>query len=264
MDGLGPAELRSVLDAVYALGLVDRIDDLPLVVAKLCYELVPCDHAAWAVLDFVAGGMETVHWPVDITDRVRQLPADLTLVPLVPAAAMGPTTTIVRLSDVYTTRAWHNTAIYSELYRPTGIEYQIVVPIGFAAPSSSGVRGKRAESFTLGRWDSDFTDKERAVLDEFGRHVRSATRRLRTVPVDGSPGAAARARLTARQLESLISVAEGATVQAAARELGVSPKTLDNHLQAAYARLGVSNRTAALARLRGDSSSRFGVGVIPY
>ncbi|MEO6532431.1 MAG: LuxR C-terminal-related transcriptional regulator [Pseudolysinimonas sp.] len=262
MDALRPRDFRSVLDAVYALNLVDRIDDLPLAVAKLAYELVPCDHAAWAVIDFAAGGMETVHWPHDIADRVRQLPAELALVPLVPAAAMGPTSTVIRLSDFHTTREWHAMPIYSELYRPTGIEYQIVVPVGFAAPSS-GVRGKRAESFTLGRWDSDFTDRERAILDEFGRHVRSAARRLRMMPIDPSSELAARFRLTGRQLESLLAVADGATVDAAARGLGLSPKTLENHLQAAYLRLGVNNRTAALARLRGNSSSRFAVGEIP-
>jgi len=165
--------------------------------------------------------METVHWPHDIADRVRQLPAELALVPLVPAAAMGPTSTVIRLSDFHTTREWHAMPIYSELYRPTGIEYQIVVPVGFAAPSS-GVRGKRAESFTLGRWDSDFTDRERAILDEFGRHVRSAARRLRMMPIDPSSELAARSRLTERQLESLLAVADGATVDAAARGLAGS------------------------------------------
>ncbi|MEO6117365.1 MAG: LuxR C-terminal-related transcriptional regulator, partial [Pseudolysinimonas sp.] len=90
-----------------------------------------------------------------------------------------------------------------------------------------------------------------------------AARRLRTLPLDANSELAARTRLTSRQMESLLAVANGATVDAAARALGLSPKTLENHLQAAYTRLGVNNRIAALARLRGDSSSRFAVGVIP-
>lgn len=260
---LAARDAARVLDAVYALGLLRRVDELPLGVAKLAYELVPCDHAAWAVIDFDAGGMQTVHWPEDISDRVKQLPKDLATVPLVPAAALGPTTSVIRISDFYTRHEWHSAPIYSELYRPTGIEFQIVVPVGFASPSTSGVRGKRAESFTLGRWESDFADRERGVLDEFGRHVRSAARRLRATGNDPSADAAERAGLTARQFESLGAVADGATVQAAARSLGVSPKTLENHLQAAYQRLGVNNRTAALSQLRAGAQRGVAMGVIP-
>jgi DNA-binding NarL/FixJ family response regulator len=263
MEELRRSELRSVLDAVYMLSSVLSIEELPLAVAKIAYELVPCDHAAWAIVDFAGGGMQTVHWPYDISDRVKQLPADLAGVPLVPAAAVGPTTTVIRLSDFLSTREWRSTALYSELYRPTGVEFQIVVPVGFSSPAESGARGKRAESFTLGRSDGDFTDRERATLDEFGRHVRSAVRRLRTLPQQQESRSAAQAGLTERQFEALLSVADGATMVAAARVLGVSPKTLENHLHAAYLRLGVSNRTAAIARLNSGSASRFGVGVIP-
>lgn len=263
MEELGFSELRSLLDAVYMLSSVLTIEELPLAVAKIAYELVPCDHAAWAIVDFAGGGMETVHWPYDISDRVKQLPADLAGVPLVPAAATGPSTTVIRLSDFYTTLEWRSTALYSELYRPTGVEFQIVVPVGFSSPADSGARGKRAESFTLGRSDSDFTDRERAMLDEFGRHVRSVVRRLRTLPHDLNLRSASAAGLTVRQFESLLAIADGASANVAASALGVSPKTLENHLQAAYLRLGVSNRTAAIARLRGGTPSHVGLGVVP-
>ena len=43
----------------------------------------------------------------------------------------------------------------------------------------------------------------------------------------------------------------GATVRQAAIALGITEKTLENHLQAIYRRLGVSSRTAALHRLTG-------------
>lgn len=56
--------------------------------------------------------------------------------------------------------------------------------------------------------------------------------------------------LTPKQLAALLAVADGATVTAAARQLGVSPRTLNKHLQTAYARLRVSGRIAALVQLR--------------
>lgn len=56
--------------------------------------------------------------------------------------------------------------------------------------------------------------------------------------------------VTSRQLEAIQAVADGSTVFAASRKLGVSPRTLDKHLQRTYAILGVSGRVAALSKLR--------------
>ena len=57
--------------------------------------------------------------------------------------------------------------------------------------------------------------------------------------------------LTPRELEVLALVAAGATAYAAGRRLGCATRTVDKHLQRAYAKLGVSDRvTAVLAAQR--------------
>lgn len=61
----------------------------------------------------------------------------------------------------------------------------------------------------------------------------------------------ARARLTSRQRQVLAALETGATIRQAAIDLGITEKTLENHLQTIYRRLGVSSRTAAFHRLRG-------------
>ncbi len=264
MEALGQRDLRRLLDAVYELGLVARMDDLPREVSRIAYELVPCEHSGWVVIDFGRGEMSGVHWPNNLSHLFSQVPSDLAMVPLVPAAALAPTTTVIRLSDFLTRRELHKTAIYNDVYKSLGVEYQVVVPISFGAPSTDGVRTKRAESLTLARWDSDFTDRDRMLLDEFGRHVRNAARRLRSVGATISLESVEQFGLTTRQGESLLAIAEGASVRKAAGALGVTPKTLENHLQAAYNRLGVSNRTAALARLRSAASANYALGEIPY
>lgn len=264
MEALRTEDLRLVLDSVYQLGLVSTMEALPLAVARITFDLVPCHHAGWIVLDFATGQMGGLHWPNDLGHLFSHLPPDLTKVPLVPVAALAPTTTVIRLSDYVTRRELHNTPVYIELYRSIGLEYQMVVPLSFGGPSTSGLRGKRAESLTVARHDTDFTDRERGMLEEFGRHVRNAARRLRSAGSAPTAETAEIIGLTSRQGESLIAISDGATVRMAAKTLGVTPKTLENHLQAAYARLGVSNRTAALARLRTAHSSDFGLGEIPY
>lgn len=264
MEALSQRDLRRLLDSGYELGLVARMNDLPREVARIAYELVLCEHSGWIVIDFGRGGMEGVHWPHDLSELFSQVPSDLTTVPLVSAAALAPSTTVIRLSDFVSRMELHKTAIYNDLYRSLGVEYQIVVPISFGAPSSDGVRTKRAESLTLARRNSDFSEQERTLLDEFGRHVRNATRRLRSIGKMVTVAGGEQFGLTLRQSESLVAIADGASVRKAAELLRVTPKTLENHLQAAYGRLGVSNRTAALARLRSAEPANFGLGEIPY
>jgi DNA-binding CsgD family transcriptional regulator len=61
----------------------------------------------------------------------------------------------------------------------------------------------------------------------------------------------ARAGLTAREAEVLGYVADGDSNALIAKRLGVRPRTVDKHLEHAYAKLGVTSRTAAIACLRG-------------
>ena len=64
----------------------------------------------------------------------------------------------------------------------------------------------------------------------------------------GEIGGQADRRLSMRQSDCLRLVAEGFTSKEIARELGISPSTVDNHIKAAVDRLGARNRTDA-ARL---------------
>ena len=72
----------------------------------------------------------------------------------------------------------------------------------------------------------------RTVLFEVGR------------PPAGAP-------LTAREQQVLALVGEGCSNRAAARHLGVSQRTVEKHLEHAYLKLGVQNRTAAVHAAQG-------------
>jgi DNA-binding CsgD family transcriptional regulator len=62
--------------------------------------------------------------------------------------------------------------------------------------------------------------------------------------------------LTRRQAEVLALVARGDTDAQAAARLGVSPRTVDKHLERVYRALGVTTRTAAVARAFEITSGR--------
>lgn len=56
--------------------------------------------------------------------------------------------------------------------------------------------------------------------------------------------------LTRREVEVLTAMEAGKTNAEAAADLSLSPGTVKKHLDNIYAKLGVANRTAAVARLR--------------
>jgi DNA-binding CsgD family transcriptional regulator len=90
-----------------------------------------------------------------------------------------------------------------------------------------------------------FDDDELALIELLRAAILAAARR-----VAASPPAAC-ASLTTRERQVLERVAAGDTNAAVAHRLGMRPRTVAKHLEHAYAKLGVSSRTAAVARLRG-------------
>lgn len=78
-----------------------------------------------------------------------------------------------------------------------------------------------------------------------GRAVYAETVAERLAEPRRAPG-----RLSQRELEVLLAVARGATNAAIAKELFLTETTVKSHLAHIYAKLGVSSRTAAVAKAR--------------
>jgi DNA-binding CsgD family transcriptional regulator len=91
-----------------------------------------------------------------------------------------------------------------------------------------------------------FSSRDRLVLDAVADHL-SAYERRRAAPISPQQ-LELEARLTARESELLDLMATGATNAQMAQQLWISPETVRTHLEHIYLKLGVSNRTAALAR----------------
>jgi DNA-binding CsgD family transcriptional regulator len=97
------------------------------------------------------------------------------------------------------------------------------------------------------RWHGcAFSDEDRSAAILLQPHIADALRRQ-------SRDAAARV-LTARQCELLCLVAAGHDNTAIARRLGLSTLTVRKHLENAFARLEVTSRTAAVAKVHPDVS----------
>jgi DNA-binding CsgD family transcriptional regulator len=96
----------------------------------------------------------------------------------------------------------------------------------------------------LPRIAGDLDESERALMELLRPSIDAAVTRVARAE------RLAHAGLTPRERQVLELVAAGHSNQLIARRLGVRRRTVDKHLEHAYAKLGVCSRTAAVARLR--------------
>jgi DNA-binding CsgD family transcriptional regulator len=152
----------------------------------------------------------------------------------------GDLRSIIKIADFYSARQWHSTGMYSDLYRPQGVEYELMLtlPAGRGKPPGPG---RTLRLFLFRGPGADFSEADRALLTLLRPHLYQAyldaERRRHPVP-----------ELTPRHWQLLDLVAAGLTNTQIARRLGLSEGTVRTHLENIYRRLDVSSRTAAVTR----------------
>ena len=153
---------------------------------------------------------------------------------------------VSRMSDVTTPEEMHATDLYREVYAKIGLEYQVA----FVLPA----RTERVVGVALSRRTHDFTDEEVTLLELARPHLTQAynnarehTALLRRLGDSAAlPPTDLRAHgLTKREAEVLRHVAAGRSNADVARELTVSARTVQKHLENAYRKLGVRSRSEA-------------------
>jgi DNA-binding CsgD family transcriptional regulator len=145
----------------------------------------------------------------------------------------GDDRSVTTISDFYTQRQFHNTGMYADYFGAHGVEHEVMLCISAPAGRSRRLIFFRGPG-------ADFDGHDRLVLSLLRPHLNELYQELerarRPVPT-----------LTTRQWELLHLVASGRTNAEIARELVVSKDTVRKHIENIFARLHVTNRTAAIA-----------------
>ena len=152
----------------------------------------------------------------------------------------GDLRSVITITDFYSARQWHSTPMYSDLYRPHGLEHELKLilpagPIGLPGP------GKTLRLFLFRGSGSDFSEADRALLTLLRPHLHQAY-------LDAERRRQTGADLTPRQRQLLDLVAAGCTNAQIARRLNIAEGTVRKHLENIYRRLQVASRTAAVTR----------------
>ena len=152
-----------------------------------------------------------------------------------------------RISDSVPFARFRHSALYSEYYRRIGIDHVVAVPVV--------VDDDVLVSFVLNRRRSDFSDRDRDLLDRVGPVLSRLFAALRSsARIDRQqPQARATMALTPREKSVLGWLAGGKTDRDIGAILGCSHRTVQKHLQRIYEKLGVETRTAAVMRAFGPA-----------
>jgi DNA-binding CsgD family transcriptional regulator len=206
-------------------------------------ELVPCDMLS-------VSGQDTPRWEFFADQELPASPISAaTLETLLEAYARhywsstcsypdrtGDIVSVTIDTDFASVREYRKTGMYADFDRVYGVEHEIRVCLPAGGP-------QRTLRLLFARGPGPgFTERDRAVLTLLRPHLQAAyiaaeRRRRGLLP------------LTARQREILQYVAAGFSNGQIARRLRVSEATVRKHLENIFARLGVTSRTAAVARL---------------
>ncbi|MGG2463483.1 LuxR C-terminal-related transcriptional regulator [Streptomyces sp. RGM 3693] len=148
--------------------------------------------------------------------------------------------TPLRRSALQTTGEFHALPVYGDVYRPFGAERQLAMsfPAGYAA----GIPRRVSVVVSRDRLGSDFSDADVAAAALLRTRLSRVLGRL--APPTPAP-APARDLVTRRESAVLGLLADGLTNQQIAHRLAISPRTVDKHLEHAYAKLRVAGRVAA-------------------
>jgi DNA-binding CsgD family transcriptional regulator len=254
--------MRGVLDFLYEAGEVDGPDAFTEPVVAALRRLIRCDRGGCCnvfggldprsrpekqtVLDFATVGVE---WRVgpectwdDYFDEVCKLfVARDEAIPPQPRFMRDP----LRISDVLSYREQRANELWWYVGRHFGDDS---LWLWLPAPGEGVLR---RISFTSEK-RGGIADREVRILELLRPHLVQMYRRAaarRAAPTDTYG-------LTPREYEIVSLVAEGMANVQIAQRLWVSPHTVRKHLENAFEKLGVSNRTAAAARVFGAPGQR--------
>ena len=226
-------DLRAMVDLVNQ-GYDDQpADGLPNAVLEGLMRLVSCDSICFFELDpghRRCGGEGCVHEPglapLFWLHYWNCLPCSY-------PERSGDFHSVMKVSDFYSKLQWRSSPMYSDYLSRFAVEDEIIACL----PAAPG----RSLRLLLRRDRGDFSERDRLLVALLRPHLHAlydeSRRRLAGAP-----------RLTTRQWELLRLVAAGHSNADIARQLLLSEGTVRKHLENIFDRLGVSSRTAAVAR----------------
>lgn len=249
------ARMRRLLEATEMLHRRDAAVPFEDRVLQACRHLFPESVSSLELWDRHSGQLTAAYGiPYDLDgleERVQRIgevvKTDHPGYPLIEAGEA----TVMRLSEITTLRQFQKTELYDVAFKPLDLRHQVIVPVQ-TAEQLGGATINRSGS-------QDFTPDDLEIIRLFSRQMliahenelvfqRTVHERKTVGELDHLP--LRRAGLTLRESEVLTWMSEGKRDREIATILGISYRTVTNHVSAILRKLGAETRTGALRALR--------------
>ena len=210
--------------------------------ARLIAETIPSDQVFFADVDFLSSRLVLA----DELNATESLNAQVMLTapgfhPAIGSYITNPEDrTPRRVSDVVPFDHWMESVAYREVFHLENSRYQLSMVTTLTPPATGS-------GWVLTRSVRDFTDDDvvaakwllplLVVFEELFTHVCKERN-----PQLGPN------RLTRREASVLACVGEGWTALRISRHLGISPRTVEKHMENVYAKLGCNDRLLAVKK----------------
>lgn len=251
------ARLRKLLEAVEMLHQREDGSPFQTRVFRACQHLFPESCSSLELWDRQTGMLTAAYGvdydPAGLEERLKRIGEVVQRDhPGFPIIAAG-SDELMRLSELTTLREFQKTELYDIGFKPLDIRHQVVTPVQ-SVTQLGGVTFNRGGS-------RDFAEEDLEIIRLFSRQVviahqndRVLSRTLEQQPqissLDHTP--LRRAGLTRRESEVFAWMMEGKRDREIATILGISYRTVTNHVHAILRKLGVETRTAATRTMPKD------------
>jgi DNA-binding CsgD family transcriptional regulator len=229
-------DLNRVLDLLAAAEAARDGDALRRCTVETLAGILPCDHVLWGELDVrrmtPVAAVTSDAAAVDLAAFAPHASAHPLIAHHLRTGDPGP----LRLSDFVSAHRLRGLGVYVDFYRPLGVEHALCVALPGSATTCVGIAFHRSRH--------DFDDDERDLVARVRPALALVARQALCEPAP---------ELTEREGEILRLVARGASNCEVGLELGISPRTVEKHLEHVYRKLGVHGRFAAMGYARSSS-----------
>jgi DNA-binding CsgD family transcriptional regulator len=247
-DWLTESDRRQVLEIGWSLAANRSEDELSAVAVKEALSFIGADEADFNAVNLAARRVRVGLFPH--SEMAGEVASQLTDViaehPVIRHLERSAQILPVRLTDLVPASQFLRSRIYETLFRPRGLQFQLVVPV------QTDKRGRTGAAYAMNRSKRDFDESAmaRAVALQPVVAALHAALSVRKPTPEQIDIARAKSGLTPREVEILGFVASGMTANAIGHAQRISVKTVRKHLENAYCKIGVHDRLQAVAYCR--------------
>jgi DNA-binding CsgD family transcriptional regulator len=250
-EHLKPRDHVAIQSAIFELNSFNDLAEFRKALPDIMLRLIPADYFVWNELAFIGGLPHAVDYaesqPGLLLPFIQRLFPVFQEHPFNDAFLNNPDPSPLMFSDFYTLKELQATRLYQVAHKP---------PTAWTRQLSVAVRLHPGLISSLNFCDRkrNFTERDRAVLGTIKKHFIQAYQNTEAASARATAtGPSPHHRLTTREGEIALWLSEGKTNPEIAAITGISPRTVEKHVENILAKLGAENRTIAavmLARFR--------------